>query len=179
MNNKKLTLFIPLIIVAIMIAVFLMALSHKSENKQVIITAKAFPQFTLPALNSTGLITPTIFTSNLNGEYTLLNVWASWCSVCKAEHSFLLKLAQQGFNIVGLNFRDNQHAAISLLNKMGDPYQQVIVDEKGILAIDLGVIGTPESYLIDNKGLIVARVNGVLNQKVWEEQLLPFFEKQE
>ncbi|MCP5077813.1 MAG: DsbE family thiol:disulfide interchange protein [Psychromonas sp.] len=173
MTNKKLTLFLPLLIVAIVITIFLMALNSKNENNQVIIKPKPFPQFALTELQSGKSLSEKIFTSSSNNKYTLLNVWASWCSVCKTEHPFLLKLAEQGINITGLNYRDDPQAAKSLLHKSGDPYQQIIVDDKGKLALDLGVIGTPESYLIDNQGMIVARVNGVLNQTVWEKRFLP------
>jgi len=160
-------------------SVFLLALNNKENDNQVKVKAKPFPSFSLTELQSGQLITESIFKNRPRGEYTLLNVWASWCSACKSEHPFLLKLAEQGINIVGLNFRDDPQTAKSLLNKTGNPYQQIIVDDKGKLAIDLGVIGTPESYLIDKQGLIVTRVNGVLNQFIWDKQLQPFFNKTE
>ena len=178
MNNKKLILLSPLIIMAMVITIFLLALNKKDDN-QIILKAKPFPVFSLTTLQGTELINESTFTNNQESKYTLLNVWASWCAICKTEHQYLLTLSEQGVNIIGLNYRDEQQAAKSLINQMGNPYQQIIVDKKGILALDLGVIGTPESYLIDHKGWIVARVNGVLNQALWAKHFQPFFEKTE
>ncbi len=173
MKKTKLMLSVPLIIVAILITVFLMALNNNDASQQAAVKEKPFPQFKTMQLHSSEMITHSIFKQAKKGEYTLLNVWASWCGVCKTEHSYLLKLAQQGVNIVGLNYRDDPQAARSLLEKTGNPYQQVIVDDKGKLALDLGVIGTPENYLINNQGVIVARFNGVLNQAAWEKYFQP------
>jgi len=176
--HKKLTLLMPTFIVAILITFLMMALNNKDATKQTPIQHKAFPDFQLPAL-ATGeqltesLFTEPLFTESLESGYRLLNVWASWCVVCKTEHDFLMKLAAQNIDIVGLNYRDNNHSASLLLNKMGNPYQQVIVDQQGSLALDLGVVGTPESYLVNNQGMIVARFNGVLTEQVWATVFAP------
>jgi len=173
MTNKKITLFLPSLLVALFVILLMMALTNKSDNGQLTMRPKALPEFQLSALKTGKTLTRSLFTEPLNNKYTLLNVWASWCVVCKVEHPFLLKLAEQGVTIVGLNYRDNQQSASSLLASAGNPYQQIIYDPKGSLALDLGVVGTPESYLIDPKGMVVARFNGVLNETIWDTHFHP------
>jgi len=165
MNNKKLVLLVPTIIVTLVVIFLISALNNKDTINQANIEHKAFPKFVLNELTSNQAISEQIFVQQ---EYALLNIWASWCVVCKTEHPFLLTLANQGIHIIGLNYRDNQQAALSVLEKTGNPYQQVIFDEKGALALDLGVVGTPETYLVNQQGIIIARFNGVLTESVWE-----------
>lgn len=172
MHRKKLTLLLPSLIVASIVILLVMGLSSKNSLTREPMQPRIMPSFQLPSLQAGKLLTESLF-SNQSNAYTLLNVWASWCVVCKTEHPFLITLAEQGVNIIGLNYRDDQQSAISLLAKTGNPYQQVIVDKGGKLALDLGVIGTPETYLIDDQGMIIAHFNGVLTPKVWEEIFKP------
>ncbi|MCM5510867.1 MULTISPECIES: DsbE family thiol:disulfide interchange protein [unclassified Vibrio] len=108
-------------------------------------------------------------------EYQLVNVWASWCSICRAEHDFLNQLSEQGIAVIGLNYRDQAKAANQYLAQLGDPYQTVIYDPQGELSIDLGVVGTPETYLINQAGEIVYKHSGLLNPNIWKEQFARFF----
>ena len=165
MNSKKLTLLLPTLIVAVVVAFLVMALKNKDTNDQTNIQPKAFPTFVLNDLQTQQILTEKLFEQQ---KYTLLNIWASWCVVCKTEHPFLVELAEQGINIVGLNYRDNSQSAIAVLKKTGNPYQRVIYDEQGSLALNLGVVGTPETYLVDQQGMIIARFNGVLTENIWE-----------
>ena len=165
MVKKKLALLLPVVIVTIIVVFFKFTLDNKETITQANIKQKPFPAFALKDLQDKHLLNEEIF---LEQQYTLLNVWASWCVVCKTEHPFLLKLAEQGINIVGLNYRDNNKSALAVLNNTGDPYRHVIFDKQGGLALDLGVVGTPETYLVNQQGIIVARFNGVLTEKVWK-----------
>ncbi|MFA0464895.1 DsbE family thiol:disulfide interchange protein, partial [Vibrio sp. 10N.261.45.F1] len=107
--------------------------------------------------------------------YQLVNVWASWCGICKTEHAFLLELQKEGIPIVGLNYRDNPGAALNVLSNDGNPYATVISDPQGKLALELGVIGTPETYLVDAEGQIVKKLLGVINESVWRKELAHYF----
>lgn len=106
-------------------------------------------------------------------SWRLLNVWASWCSPCKSEHAFLMALAARDVPIIGLNARDAKSPATEVLLQTGNPYQTVIFDPKGELALDLGSIVTPETYLIDGDGTLVFRHRGVLTEEIWHEVFLP------
>ncbi|NOH25145.1 DsbE family thiol:disulfide interchange protein [Vibrio europaeus] len=108
-------------------------------------------------------------------EYQLVNVWASWCGVCRKEHTYLNQLAKFGIPIIGLNYRDQRSGAVNYLGQLGNPYSEVMFDPKGVLSLDLGVVGTPETYLVDQSGAIVYKHLGVLNQKVWDKHFADFF----
>lgn len=130
---------------------------------------KPLPIFALPALQNDKQ-----FTSNLmQGKFSLLNVWASWCDVCAQEQIFLLQLAQQGIVIYGLNYKDNSEKAKTWLAEWGNPYKMVGLDENGKVAIDLGVYRTPETFLIDKNGIIRYRHLGVLDAEIWHDEFLP------
>ncbi|MFT6987286.1 MAG: cytochrome c biogenesis protein CcmG/thiol:disulfide interchange protein DsbE [Psychromonas sp.] len=109
----------------------------------------------------------------------LLNVWATWCPTCYAEHKFLNKLAEKGIYIVGMNYKDNRSKAIKWLTDLNDPYKISVFDKDGMLGLDLGVYGAPETFLIDSKGIIQYRHVGDLNAEVWRNELSDRFEKME
>lgn len=132
-----------------------------------------FPTQAVTTLAATKQITPqTLFQS----DYQLVNVWASWCGVCRVEHQFLNQLAAKDIPLIGLNYRDSQTQAQRYLDSLGDPYQTVIYDPNGNLAIDLGVIGTPETYLVDRHGVILYKHTGVLDQQVWQSAFADYFD---
>lgn len=113
--------------------------------------------------------------SIFKGKPMLLNVWATWCPTCYAEHKYLNKLASEGVFIVGLNYKDDREKAIRWLADLGDPYKISLYDKDGMLGLDLGVYGAPETYLIDSLGVIQYRHVGDVNDQVWQETLLPIF----
>jgi cytochrome c biogenesis protein CcmG/thiol:disulfide interchange protein DsbE len=110
---------------------------------------------------------------DLKGEWTLLNIWASWCAPCKLEHPVLLDLAKQGYRIVGLDFKDEAKDAQAFLKQRGTPYTFVISDADGKLGFDLGVYGVPETILVDKDGVIRHRFAGMFTQEVFEKEFLP------
>ncbi|VTM11465.1 Cytochrome c biogenesis protein CcmG [Raoultella terrigena] len=133
------------------------------------------PEFRLEALNVPGqLYDRSVLVS---GGPLLLNVWATWCPTCRAEHQFLNGLAQQGVRVVGLNYKDDRRKAVSWLDTLGNPYAISLFDGSGMLGLDLGVYGAPETFLIDGRGIIRWRHAGDLNERVWREQLRPLWEK--
>lgn len=101
-------------------------------------------------------------------HWTLLIVWSSWCITCTEEQNFLLKLREKHLiSIYGLNYRDQLNQATLWLKKQGNPFQKIIFDPQGLLSIDLGVYGVPESYLIDPQGIIRYKHVGPLTASVW------------
>lgn len=132
---------------------------------------KPLPNFQLPALvgESSSAFTPLI----MQGQIALLNVWASWCTSCAEEQVFLLRLAREKVAIYGLNYKDRPRDAKRWLREWGNPYRAIGIDREGKLAIDLGVYGTPETFLIDKKGIITYRHIGVVDETVWKRDFLP------
>ena len=134
-----------------------MALKKKNDD-----TANAFP----------GLLSQ----ADLEGQVSLLNVWATWCVACRVEHPYLKQLAQQGIPLFGINYKDNDVAAQRWLDELGDPYRFNIADHEGTLGLDLGVYGAPETYLVDATGVIRYRHVGVVDERVWKTVLEPLYE---
>ena len=99
-----------------------------------------------------------------NNNFTLLNVWASWCAPCRLEHSLLMDLkAKTNINIIGLNYKDKKNNAIKFLNEFGNPFTKILTDPDGTISIELGAYGVPETYLVNSKSKILRKYIGVLN----------------
>lgn len=119
-------------------------------------------------------------TDLFKGKVTLLNVWASWCSACRAEHPGLLQLAGSShFQLIGIDYRDDAEAALKWLHQAGNPYSLVLEDPSGKTAIDWGVYGTPETFVIDRQGRIRFRQVGIITREVWQTTLQPLVLKLE
>jgi cytochrome c biogenesis protein CcmG/thiol:disulfide interchange protein DsbE len=168
MNRFK--LFLPLIIFAVLAVFFWRGLSLDPNAMPSALIDKAFPEFSLPRLdNETQLTTR----NDLLGKVTLVNIWGTWCISCKVEHPYLVKLAESGVRIVGISYKDDSVAAQQWLTQLGNPYAWNIVDKRGTLGVDLGVFGAPETYLVDSKGIIRYKHVGVVDERVWNEKILP------
>jgi len=132
---------------------------------------KSAPPFTL-----TDVLDPTrtVSTATLQGQVYVLNVWATWCVACREEQEELLAIARQHVvPIIGLDYRDNQDKAKLWLTQLGNPYAAVPFDGDGRTAIEWGVYGAPETYLVDAQGRIVYKFISPLTQEVWEKEFLP------
>ncbi len=167
---KRLKLFVPLFIFVVLAGFFWRGLSLDPQAMPSALIDKSFPEFSMPMLlDETKLATK----DDLLGEYTLVNIWATWCVACRIEHPFFNKLKEQGVRIVGLNYRDEAPAAREWLEDLGNPYQWSIFDPEGRLGIDLGVFGAPETYILDKNGFIRYKHVGIVDQRVWDDKLLP------
>lgn len=111
-----------------------------------------------------------------DGQVKLVNYWASWCAPCRVEHPNLEQLAGEGVPIYGINYKDDAGNALRFLENLGDPYAAVGADENGRMALDWGVYGVPETYVIDGEGTILLRVAGPLTQRVLTETIRPALE---
>ena len=132
-----------------------------------------------PALQITELPGKALFDDETlrDGNLKLVNYWASWCAPCRAEHPNLEALRAEGLPIYGINYKDDPDNALAFLAELGDPYEAVGADNSGRAALDWGVYGVPETYLIDGDGNILLRVAGPLVQRVIDSQLRPALEK--
>jgi cytochrome c biogenesis protein CcmG/thiol:disulfide interchange protein DsbE len=130
------------------------------------------PEFRLPRLREPE---QEFATTDRLGEVWLLNVWASWCVACRAEHPLLLDLAaSNALPVYGLNHKDRATDALRWLARHGgDPYRQIAVDRDGRVSIDYGVYGVPETYLIDREGVIRYKQIGPITPAILNETILP------
>ncbi len=164
---NRVTHFLPFIFFISLIILLFSFLDKDEDQLRSVLLNKNFPDFSLPKLESQETVTGQDF-SELP---LLLNVWATWCITCRVEHPFLMKLKEESVvKIYGLNYKDQREKAIKLLDQIGNPYEFSIFDQKGKLALDLGVYGAPETFLVDEKGIIKVRHVGVLTEKVWEKK---------
>jgi cytochrome c biogenesis protein CcmG, thiol:disulfide interchange protein DsbE len=163
--NKK--LLIPLAFIALAAVLFYGLFRDPREVPSPLI-GKPAPAFTLPLLqNEKVSFTP----EQMKGKVWLLNVWASWCPPCKEEHPHLVALQKQGsVSIIGLNYKDKRAAASEVLKSTGDPYEAVAVDETGKVALDWGVYGAPETFLIDAQGIVRAKHVGPVTPQIIAEK---------
>jgi cytochrome c biogenesis protein CcmG/thiol:disulfide interchange protein DsbE len=108
-----------------------------------------------------------------DGEVKLVNFWASWCAPCRVEHPNLKELAATGLPIYGVNYRDEPEKALAFLAELGDPFVAAGSDPQGRAALDWGVYGLPETFVVDGEGRIVARMAGAITDRVYETRLRP------
>lgn len=176
--NKK--LFLPLIIFFGLIIAFVVQLrwnanGHDPKALESALIGKTVPDFQLESVqNAAQKLDASVVKT---GSPRLLNVWATWCPTCYAEHQYLTELAKQGVEIVGIDYKDEREKALKFLANYGDPYQAIIFDPKGSLGLDLGVYGAPETFIVDGHGVIHYRHAGDVNAKVWAETLQPIYQK--
>lgn len=164
---NRIALFLPLGLFAVLTLVLLLGLDKDPAELPSALVGEPFPVFSLPSLHDANQM---LDEQDILGDVVLVNVWATWCFACRIEHAMLNQLAEQGVNVIGLNYKDNREAAIDWLRKRGDPYAFSIFDERGGLGIDLGVYGAPETYLLDATGTIRHRRVGVVDERVWNSE---------
>lgn len=178
---KRLVPLIPLLIAGFIIAIFAGVLlsGRDAQTLPSTLLDQPAPEFSAPTLEGSGL--PAVQTSDfISGEtpITLLNVWASWCTPCIAEHPYITDLGdQEGITLVGLNYKDKPEAALKFLEKLGNPYTKIGTDPHGAVAIDFGVYGVPETYVIDAQGIIKFKVVGPVTPEIIKRDLEPIFKE--
>jgi len=166
---------IPLVLFVVIMGFLWKGLQKDPHQLPSALLDKPVPEFNYPSLLHTG---QTVTEKQFSGHVSLLNVWATWCITCHAEHSVLMDIANSKAVIIyGLNYKDDPIAAKQWLEKYGNPYQEVISDNKGTLAIDFGVYGSPETFIIDRHGIIRYKYIGAVSPNVWRDKLLPEVKK--
>ena len=135
-----------------------------------------FRSFEVPNFELSALDIDVKYTSEDFDNEFLMNVWASWCITCRVEHGFLMKLNNDGYNIVGLNYKDNKSDALDWLKKYTNPYSLNIYDPKGSLALDMGVTGAPETFLVKD-GVVLVHYSGEVNKVIWDNVFVPIIKE--
>ncbi len=162
---------IPLILFIVMVAFLAVGLKLDPREVPSPFIGKPTPAFNLPQLADPG---KSFGNADLQGQVSLLNVWASWCVSCKQEHPFLLKLAKQNIlPIYGLDYKDEREAGTDWLNRLGNPYTVSVFDADGKVGIEWGVYGVPETFVIDKQGVIRHKHTGPITEESWQKTLLP------
>jgi cytochrome c biogenesis protein CcmG/thiol:disulfide interchange protein DsbE len=143
---------------------------NRSTLTSVLIGRQA-PEFTLPDMQNPGRM---LSTKDFRGKPWVLNVWGTWCVSCRVEHQTLMEIAQlDQAPIVGLNWKDDLDLAQEWLTRLGNPYDAIAVDQDGRSAIDWGVYGAPETFLVDAQGVVQYRLAGPMTHEVWQREFLP------
>jgi cytochrome c biogenesis protein CcmG/thiol:disulfide interchange protein DsbE len=138
------------------------------------LVGKPLPDFTLATLRSPD---KTLARKDLTGKISLLNAWATWCVECRREHPVLVAIAAQGqVPVYGLNYKDQRADALQWLQRLGDPYVASAFDADGRVGLDLGVYGLPETFLVDERGIIVYKHIGPISREIWESDFVPVIE---
>ena len=106
-------------------------------------------------------------------EFKLVNFWASWCAPCRAEHPLFMKLQQSGYKIYGINYKDKDNNAVNFLDSLGNPYFKIGADKSGRVAINWGLYGVPETFIINSEGEIIYRHAGPVTQTIFDKEFLP------
>ena len=149
-------------------------LNNDSRELPSALLNKSFPEFELPALTEPGRV---LTRKDLLGKPALVNVWATWCPTCRAEHDYFNTLAAQGVSIYGINYKDVEVKAEKWLRDLKNPYVLNISDPKGNLGMNLGVYGAPETFVIDAEGFIRFKYVGAVDELVWTQKLAPVYEE--
>jgi cytochrome c biogenesis protein CcmG/thiol:disulfide interchange protein DsbE len=181
---QRFGLALPLLIFAVLAGLFWYALQVGDPSRlPSALIGKPVPSFTLSPLEgliANGQAVPGFASADLaQGEPTLLNVFASWCVECQVEHPLLLALGKEpGVRLYGIDYKDDTASARRFLGRYGNPYSRVGVDASGRVAIDLGVYGVPETYVVGGDGKIAYRHVGPLTERAIKDKILPLLRPQ-
>lgn len=174
---------IPLAIFLALAAIFMKQLAKGGGSHDVpsVFIGRPAPQFDLPpleGLRKDNAAVPGISRQTLDGKVTIINVWASWCVPCRTEHPVLMRVAEdRNVQLLGLNYKDEAANALRFLSQLGNPFAAVGVDKRGYAAIDWGVYGVPETFIVDAKGIVRYKHIGPLTMQSYQEKFLPELEK--
>ncbi len=171
---------LPVLLFGALALVFLKGLNNSDQNRKLpsVLIGKPAPQFDLKPIEGLAVPVPGLKTADLKqGQVTVVNFWASWCIPCRQEHPNLIELGKmsgkEGFKLVGINYKDKPKDAARFLRQLGSSYAAIGSDYSGRVGIDWGVVGVPETYIVDGKGVITYKFIGPISQKAMMEDLLP------
>ena len=167
---------LPLLLLVGLVAVFALNMDRDPSRVRSVLINKPAPAFTLPAVAGTGV--EGFDTASLEGEVTVVNVFASWCIPCREEHPLLERLkAETGVRIFGINQKDAPENAVAFLTELGNPYQRIGGDADNRVSIDWGVYGVPETFVVNAAGVITFKHVGPISPESLEKEMIPAIEK--
>jgi len=165
---KKIFLVIPITLFLILgIFFYLLTIDRNPSEIPSVLMNKNVPKFKADELFYNKKF---ISINEFGNEVVLVNFFASWCKPCRDEHVFIENFSKKkGVRVIGVNYKDNSDRAITWLNKVGNPYSNVILDKKGKIAIDWGVYGIPETFIVNSNGIIKYRHVGPITKKIYKK----------
>jgi cytochrome c biogenesis protein CcmG, thiol:disulfide interchange protein DsbE len=166
---RRLLYLIPVVVFAAVGIGLAVGLTRDPGTLPSALVDRPVPQFELPALEGADGLSD----ADLKGRVSLVNVFASWCVPCRVEHPVLMRLAEQGVPIFGINYKDPPDQAKAWLAELGDPFGKIGADRNGRVGIEWGVYGVPETFVIDAEGRIRHRHVGPIQARDLEQTLLP------
>jgi cytochrome c biogenesis protein CcmG/thiol:disulfide interchange protein DsbE len=168
---KSLKYLLPILVFVVLAGFFYKGLFLNPRTVPSPLIGKPAPAFQLEDLRQPEA---TFARDDMLGKPAVLNVWATWCTGCRQEHPFLMQLARRGgVPLYGMNYRDERPKALEWLRNLGDPYTKVAFDPDGMVALDWGVYGSPETFLLDPSGTVVYKHLGPMTPGVWQQEFLP------
>lgn len=179
-RRSRVVLIVPLVLMVALLGLMFVGLQSGDPSRlPSVLIGKPVPEFKLAGIanlqNGSGSSVPGFSSADLKqGKVSLVNVWGSWCAPCLAEHPQLLALAKEGVPLYGINYKgDTPEGAKRYLARHGNPFLAVGADETGMVAIDFGVYGVPETFVIDGSGRIILRYPGALTPEVIADTIKP------
>jgi cytochrome c biogenesis protein CcmG/thiol:disulfide interchange protein DsbE len=166
--SKKI-LILPYLILLLIISIFFYLLITDRDPSAIpsVLINKEFPKLEAKSLLNSEKF---IFKNELMDEITIVNFFASWCKPCRDEHAFIKKFTQEkNIKVIGINYKDNPKKAIKWLEKYDNPYSNIAIDRNGIIAIEWGVYGIPETFIINKNGIILYRHVGPINRTTYNK----------
>ncbi|HLR87439.1 MAG TPA: DsbE family thiol:disulfide interchange protein [Wenzhouxiangella sp.] len=160
---------IPLGVFVALIILLVVGLQTSEERKliQSPLIGKPIPEFSLPTMQDPEA---RITHNDLIGEPFMLNVWGSWCWACREEHPFIERLGREApIELIGFNWKDRREDALAWIERYGNSWSRQVVDFEGQTAIDLGVYGAPETFLVDHRGIIRHKLVGPVNANSFDD----------
>jgi cytochrome c biogenesis protein CcmG/thiol:disulfide interchange protein DsbE len=171
---RRLLAIAPALAFVLLILAFVVGLRHDPSLLPSMLIGKPLPQMALAPVREGDV---GLTNADLVGEPSLVNVFGSWCVSCRIEHPFLLSLRAQGVRVHGVDWKDAPADGAAWLNQFGDPYARVGNDQAGRTAIDLGVTGAPETFIVDRRGRVRYKQIGPITQEVWDEKIGPLMDR--
>lgn len=169
---KKLVYLLPTAVFLVLIGFFVARLGEDPQTIPSVLIDRPVPEFALEPLPGRG---KPLASTHLKGDVSLVNIFGSWCVACIAEHPVLMDIAKTGYvSIHGIDWREkNPEDGMRWLQRNGDPYDRVGLDPDSRVAIDFGVTGAPETFVVDSAGIIRYKHIGPVTPEVWEKTLKP------
>jgi cytochrome c biogenesis protein CcmG/thiol:disulfide interchange protein DsbE len=162
---------LPVAVFAGLAAAFFWGLFNKADDLPSALVGRQAPEFALPPIEG---MAEGFSNADQHGKVSIVNVWASWCVPCRVEMPLLAELAKTGaVPVYGINYKDAPEAALTFLGELGNPYTRIGADRNGRVAIDWGVYGLPETFVIDAEGRIAHKHVGPFDRRALEEEILP------
>jgi cytochrome c biogenesis protein CcmG/thiol:disulfide interchange protein DsbE len=167
----RLIAFVPLAALAVLIAVGAFLLTREGDRERFTagMVGRPAPNYALARLDGGAPLT----SQQMRGRTYVINLFASWCTPCRAEHAQLMAMKQRGVEIVGIAYKDRREASVAFLAELGDPFSAVVTDPEGRFALELGITGVPETFVIGPDGVIRAAYRGPLTDDTVRDLILP------